>query len=89
MAEDLFALDRGGLESPGVHQKDVTPDDNTDLAVYSRAIWVSGDAGDIAVHALDGTAETLKNIPAQYLYPYRARRILSTGTAATAIQILY
>lgn len=86
---DRFALDRTGLESPGEHQVDVTPDDSSDLPIFSRAIWISGESGDIKVHAVDGTPETLKNIPAQYLHPYRARRILATDTTATAIQILY
>jgi hypothetical protein len=63
----------------------VTPDDNTDLAVNTRAICLAV-GGTVKVHKLDGTPVTL-TLPAGVI-PIRVRRIWSAGTTATGITAL-
>lgn len=63
----------------------VTPNDNSDLATVSRAIWVGG-AGSLAVIlAEDSSAVTFAGVAAGTLLPLRAKRVMSTNTTATSI----
>lgn len=67
----------------------VTPNDNTDLARTSRAIYVGG-AGNLAVILdLDTSAITFLAVSAGTLLPIRARRVMSTNTTATNILALH
>lgn len=65
----------------------VTPNDNTDLAVTSRAIWVGG-AGAISLTTEGGDTVLISGIPAGTLLPIAANRIRATGTTATLIVAL-
>ena len=65
----------------------VTPDDDTDLPALSRAIYVGG-GGALAVEMADGSAGVFSALPADMMLPIRARRVLVTGTTATALVAL-
>jgi hypothetical protein len=45
---DIFAQTQSGLDSPAQGVFDVTTNDSTDLAIFTRAIWV-GTGGNICV----------------------------------------
>lgn len=78
------------IEDQGARSlKAVTPSDSADLPNgVCRALWI-GAAGDVAIIAENDTsAVTLADVPAGLL-PVRAKRVMSTNTAATDIVALY
>lgn len=82
---DSFATHSSGLDSPASKAFAVTPDDNTDLALATRAIY-TGAGGSIALILVeDSVAVTFASLPAGMILPVRAARIKSTGTTATGI----
>lgn len=72
-----------GLESPAEHAVAITPDNSTDLATYTRALYI-GVAGDVKVDMAKGGTVTFKDVPIGIL-PVRAKRVYDTGTTATNI----
>lgn len=72
------------LEGPAARAAAVVPDDATDLATPSRAIYV-GAAGHIAVIMLSGDQVTFSNAPAGLVLPIRVSRVLATGTTAGSL----
>lgn len=63
----------------------VTPNDNTDLAVVTRAIYV-GTTGDVTVDMFGtGSNLTFKNVPAGTWFAIQVTRIYATDTTATDI----
>lgn len=82
--------DHPGWSDPAVKAVAVTPSDSTDLTVAPcRALWVGG-AGAVAVILADDTSGvTFSAVPAGTLLRVAAKRVLSTGTTATAILALY
>jgi hypothetical protein len=66
----------------------ITPNDSTNLAEGTRAIWVGG-AGNIKVTLVDDDGNhggfTLVAVPAGTLLPLAARRVYATGTTATQL----
>ena len=79
---DLFRNRVSGLESPGYDGKNLTPDDATDLAHVTRAVWV-GVVGDIDVILASGETVNFKN--ASGWMPLRIKRLNETGTTAADI----
>ncbi|SCM80005.1 conserved hypothetical protein [uncultured Pleomorphomonas sp.] len=75
-----------GLDIPAAFAGTVTPDDDTDLAVASRALYV-GTAGDLAITTVGGSTVTLKQVSGWV--PVRVARVLATGTTATNIVALW
>jgi len=63
----------------------VTPDDNTDLPIPTRAVTLAV-GGTLKVHKLSGAVETL-TLPAGQ-HSLRVRRICAAGTTATGITAL-
>ena len=68
----------------------VTPNDTTDLAMETRAIYVGG-AGDVVCHMYDPTTKrltsvTFASVAAGTVIPIQTPRILATGTTATSIR---
>jgi hypothetical protein len=74
-------------ESPAVGAVAVTPSNSADLAVPARALYV-GEAGDLAVHMVNGDIVTFTGMPVGFV-PISVRRVLATGTTATGIVALY
>ncbi|TMV86888.1 hypothetical protein FGG78_19355 [Thioclava sp. BHET1] len=66
----------------------VTPDDDGDLPVLPRALYL-GTGGDLAVVTAGGQSVTFSALPDGSLLPLRARRIAATGTTAGAILALW
>jgi hypothetical protein len=62
---------------------DVTPSDTADLPKTANALFVGG-AGDVAIVTTGGDSLTF-TVPAGVVLPFKARRVLSTGTTATNI----
>jgi hypothetical protein len=79
---------KGGIGEPAVHGYAITPDNNTDLAYTTRAIWVGG-AGAVKVTLFGGDTVTLSGVAAGTLLPLRVTRVFSTGTDATLMVGLY
>lgn len=85
---DNFASVQASITGPISNGAAVTPNDSTDLATSSRAIWI-GTGGDVSLITVDGTTLLLKNVPAGTMLPIRAARIRSTSTTATDIVALW
>lgn len=76
------------VKSPARAPFEVTPDDNNDLAIIPKSIYVGG-TGTIKLIGDTGTSNcSFVAIPAGTILPVRARRIFSTGTTATNIVAL-
>lgn len=66
----------------------VIPDDAADLPEgVARSLFVGG-GGALAVVDVSGRTATILSAPHQY-HPIRIRKVLATGTTATAIVALY
>lgn len=83
MTTDRFAGVDSGLTGPAENGAVVTPDDNNDLPIASKRLWIGG-AGNVALVTIRGAALTYIGVPAGYLN-VRASRVKATGTTATNI----
>jgi len=63
----------------------ITPDDNTDLSLLARGIYV-GTSGDLKVTMADNTTVTFGSIAAGVVHPIAVKRVWSTGTSASGIK---
>lgn len=74
--------------------RDVTPSDTEDLlddggySVTTRGVYV-GTSGDVAVMWADGTTTTFVAPATGIAHPWKAKRILDTGTTASDIVALF
>lgn len=84
MIVDRFASHARGLSAPADHAFAITPDDGTDLSYVTRALYV-GSAGAVTVVMAEGTTITFSGLFAGQVLPVRVRRVLATGTTATAL----
>ncbi len=81
---DWFAGHNAGLDSPAGDGFAVVPDNSSDLAKATRAIYV-GATGDIKADLVGGATLTFTSVPQGSILPIRARRIYTTGTTASAL----
>jgi len=82
---DRFASYQDSPSGPAQECFAITPDDNADLPVATKAIYVGG-AGDIVLRPLSGSSDvTFANLPDGAILDVRARAIRATGTTATAM----
>jgi hypothetical protein len=81
---DTFKKHTRSLTSPPEHAVAISPADDVDLAVVTRALYV-GSGGDMSVRMYDGSVVTLANVPSGTMLPLRVDRVLATGTTAAAI----
>lgn len=84
---DRFDTHTVGLDSPYEDGAAVTPSDATDLAVWSRALYIGG-AGTLRITTAKGTVLNFAAVPAG-IHRLRAARVHATGTSATGIVALY
>jgi hypothetical protein len=85
---DPYQTMQPGLTSPAFAAIAVTPNDGADLANVSRGLWV-GQGGDVAVILATDTASVIiANVSGGSLLPIRVKRVLATGTTATALVAL-
>lgn len=86
--EDKYGSQQDTLSSSSLAPFAVTPNDNTDLAVIPKALWV-GTGGDVALRGVNNAAPVLfRNVPSGFIIPVRARRVMATNTTATDIVAL-
>lgn len=77
------------LSDPANEAQPVVPSDTADLPRVTRSLYV-GTAGNIVMQGGDDDApRTWKNVPAGSFLPFRAKRIMATGTTAADILALY
>lgn len=81
---DTFKNHTRSLTSPPEHAVAIVPDDDGELAVVTRALYV-GAGGDVAVRMHDGSQVTLVGVPSGTMLPLRVRGVLASGTTADAI----
>lgn len=80
---DRFESYSRGLHSPATKAVAITPDDATDLAEPTRAIY-TGTGGTLVCILLDDSAEvTFANLPSGCILPCRIKRVKATGTTAS------
>lgn len=73
------------FNSPAKRVFSITPNDSTDLAIHTRAVWV-GSAGNLEVMLTDDTsAVVIVGVPAGTLLPIRAKRVRAASTTAGSI----
>lgn len=80
---DLFATTGTGGSGPAIKHYAITPDDDDDLPRRPRALFCTA-SGDIVIRDADATEVTYALVAGDLL-PFRAVRILATGTTATVI----
>ena len=81
---DKFAAYSPGLDSPATDVFPITPDDDTDLAVTTRAIRADT-GGDVVLVTLEGNQRTCKFADGE-TRAIRATRIKATGTTAAGLE---
>jgi hypothetical protein len=90
-SSDPFATNSSSPTTPARRAAAVTPSDSADLAIYAKALWIGG-AGSVAIIPVgnaDGDSVVIAGCPAGALLPIQVRRVLTTGTTATAISALF
>lgn len=80
---DIFSTTGTGGTGPAVRHYTITPDDDADLPRRPRALVCTAD-GNVAVRDTDGTDITYA-VSVGDILPFRAIRVLSTGTTATVV----
>ena len=81
---DTYSAHASSLTAPARDGFAVTPNEASDLPDVTRALYVGG-PGHLVLMLQAGATVTLSNVPSGSLLPLRVRRILATGTSATAI----
>lgn len=82
-------LSKPGDIAPANNLAAITPDDETDLEFWTRAIYV-GTGGDITlIGSADDDEVTLVAVPSGAVLPISAKRVLDTGTTAEDLVALY
>ena len=85
---DPYELHPNSLTSPAIDGFAITPNDGADLQDFTRGIYVGG-TGDITLVLAKGSTVTFVNVQGGTLLPFRARRVMATGTDATNLVGLY
>ena len=85
---DRFAEHARGLTAPAENAFAVTPNDGSDLAEVTRALYV-GTGGNLAVVLAAGSDVTLLNVQSGTVLPIRCRRVKVTGTTASGLVGLF
>jgi hypothetical protein len=62
----------------------ITPSDTVDLPKTANCIYVGGD-GDLAIETPSGVNLTFTGLVAGTVFPWKARKVLATGTTATGL----
>lgn len=78
---DRFENHSASLSGPATHGFEITPNDGSDLAETTRAIFV-GVSGDITVVLVSGANLTFSGVIGGTVLPIRVQAVKSTGTTA-------
>ena len=82
--QDRYESAASGMDSPAIHGFAIVPNDVTELAEVSRALYV-GATGAVCARLRSGSTVTLINVAAGTILPIRATHVLATGTTAQNI----
>ncbi|HQU70145.1 MAG TPA: hypothetical protein PLI43_18400 [Albidovulum sp.] len=85
---DKFSDFPTNLTAPGRDAAAVSPNDLSDLAVLPRALFV-GQGGALALRMAGGQDVVFQGVQSGAILPVRARRVMATGTTATAILAIW
>lgn len=89
---DPFGGVFSSVSDPGERAAAVIPSNTADLLETPKAIYV-GTGGDIAMigdNEADGAVAVVwRNVPDGAIVPFRPRRIMATGTTASAMIAIY
>ena len=85
---DTFNSASPGLTSPLERGFSVTAHDTNELSHVTRELFI-GTGGNIVLELKHGDSITLNNVPDGARLPYRANKVLATGTTASDIVGLY
>jgi len=86
---DIYSVQDQGVHAPARRLVTITPNDSSDLADVTRALYV-GVTGDVVVIAAnDSSSITIKNAQAGTVLPIQCKRILATGTTASQLVGMY
>jgi hypothetical protein len=72
------------VDSPAYSAFAITPADNGELAVWTRAIYV-GIGGDVSVLMGNGATVTFVGVQGGSMIPIRVQRVNASGTSAASI----
>ena len=81
---DRFAAHASSLDAPADTAFAIAPNDASDLAETTRALYI-GSTGSVAVTMAAGGDVTFANLPGGTILPVRLRRVRATGTTATGL----
>ncbi len=82
---DRFNNHADAVDAPATRSFPVVPSDSAELATLPKALYV-GNGGTLAMQGPgDEVAVTWTNIPSGALIPFRAAKVMATGTSATDI----
>lgn len=85
MAYDPYANYSQSLTSPAQQCFEITPSDDNELLVATRAVYI-GQEGDVAVVPINSeSAVIFRNVPTGSIIDVRAKAIRLTGTTAQNI----
>jgi len=85
---DKFKQYSDTLSSPFTDGEDVTPDDNNDLAMISRGLYLDA-SGPVRVMLEGGFVTTYESLVVGVHHPIRVKRVFATGTTNTKIKVVY
>ncbi|MCT8003001.1 hypothetical protein V3I01_09890 [Sphingomonas sp. gentR] len=90
---DLFSSTADTVSNPATRAEVLTPSDTADLPDIPKGIYV-GTGGTLVMIGIGApagatTGRTWKNVPNGAIIPFRARRVLATGTTAADMLALY
>lgn len=74
--------------SPAFQFVAITPDDDHDLTVFARALFV-GTGGNVEVYNAEGEAIVFKNVPDGTFLPVNTARVLARNTTASDIVAIH
>ena len=82
--QDRFSEWTASLDGPAVHGFAITPNDGTNIAEITRALYV-GTGGAVSLVLASGAEIVLSGVQGGTLLPLRVQRIKATGTTAAAL----
>lgn len=89
MGENPFRTNSFAIDHPFSRSIAVTPDNNVDLEIYPRFLWVGGAGNLELMFEGDDTAQIMYNVPAGFYVVGFVKRVLATNTTATNILALW
>lgn len=78
-----------GMTNPAAKAFAISPNDNTDLAVVTRGLYVGATGDVVVILDADSSAVTFVGLAAGIIHPLAVKRVKSTNTTATGIIGVY